>query len=192
MPRLSVHSRTCAHPSPLSSTLKDGERSGHRSARRGPNSVSASQTAAGSRSVSTEYETLATELLLRKLPVDCLVRKRVGAAVFFTFDMRHLHLGKLTNQIARLLMQRDELRSLDPVPAVHLLHDQLGVEIDLESVGLPRLRRLEALDERVVLGLVIGGHAEPAMKALHPHAVLILDHDPHSSRPGIAARRAVG
>src|SRR5438477_2708947 len=191
MPRLSVHSRTRAQPSPRSSTSKDGDRSGHSCARLGPNSVNPSQTIFGSSSVSTEWVTLATELLPRDIRVDRHVGECIGTAILLSVDARHVHVGKLPQQPNRFLVKRDELGRFDAISAVHLLDHELGIQVDLETVWLPILHRPQALDEGVVLSLVVGGHTQPAVQATEAHAVLVLDHNTNARRTRIAARRAI-
>src|SRR4051812_6717467 len=116
MPRLAVPSRTRAQPSPRSKTWnEDGDRSGHSSARRGPNSVTASQTILGSRSVVTVYVTLATELLLlRELLVDREVGQVVGAAIFLPRHVLDL-VGQALEEADRFRMQPLQLWLLDLV-----------------------------------------------------------------------------
>src|SRR6266702_938072 len=158
MPRLAVPSRTRAQPLPRSSTLNDdGERSGHSSARRDPNSVMASQTVLGSRSVLTVYVTLATELLLLlgQLLVDRQVGEVVRAAIFLTRHVLDL-VRQPVEETHRFRVELLKLGFLDPVPTHDLLDPELGIQVDLDPIRLPLLDRLEALDECVVLGLVVG------------------------------------
>src|SRR6266508_6634348 len=166
MPKLAVPSLTRAQPSPRSSTLKeDGDRSGQSSARRGPNSVRASQTTFGSRSVATVYVTLATEFLLRDLLVDRLVREIVGAAVLDAFHVGQGAFFELAQELHGALMEWNQLWRLDLVAAVHLLDDKLRVEVHLEPIGVPVLHGEQALKQCVVLGFVVRCPAEVAVKA---------------------------
>src|SRR5579872_4971330 len=107
MPRLAVPSRTRAQSTPLSRTRnEDGERSGQSRARRGPKSVSASQTTFGSRSVSTVYVTLATELGLRDMRVDRHVHELVRTAILLPPDVADRDLvAELMQELGRLSVQ---------------------------------------------------------------------------------------
>jgi len=57
--------------------------------------------------------------------------------------------------------------------------------------GTTAARVDQALDEGVVLSLVVGGHTQPAVQATEAHAVLVLDHNTNARRTRIAARRAI-
>src|SRR5947209_4645538 len=188
MPRRAVPSRPRAQPSPRSRTRNDAaERSGHSSARRRPNSVSASHTAFGSRSVSTAYATLATELLLlRHLLVDRHVREVVGAAVELSGHVLDF-VGHRRQQALHLGVELLQLRLLDLVVALDLLDDEVRVDEDLEPVWLPVPHGPEALDQRVVLGLVVRHVPEPLVPRLEPQPVLVLDEHARPSRTGVAA-----
>src|SRR5207247_4474034 len=124
--------------------------------------------------------------------VDRHVRERVGAAVLLPLDVRDRDVGNPAQELRGALVEGHELGRLDPVAAVHLLHDELGVEVDLQAVRLPVLYSLQTLDQRVVLGLVVGRDAKPPVEAAQAHSVLVLDHHADAGRAGIAARRAVG
>src|SRR5205814_10050472 len=140
MPRLAVPSLTRAQPSPRSRTWnEEGDRSGQSSARRGPNSVRASQTILGSRSVVTVYLTLATELLLPgQLLVDRQVGEIVRAAIFLTRHVFDL-VRQPIEETGRFRVQPLQLRLLDLVATHHLFDDELGIQVDLDTILLPFL-----------------------------------------------------
>src|SRR5947208_11598384 len=123
--------------------------------------------------------------------VQSLVGEVVGALVLIPLDVLDLDVWKRSQERLRSRVQLLQPRLPDPVASVHLLDDQLGIEADLELVGLPRLDRFEAVDQGVVLGFVVGHHPQPAVHRLQLHAVLVLDDDSRRGRSGIAARRAV-
>src|SRR2546423_301343 len=123
--------------------------------------------------------------------VEGLVGEVVGALVLIALDVLDLDVRKRGEQRLRARVQLFQPRLPHPVASVHLLDDQLGIETDLELVGLPRLDRFEAVDQGVVLGFVVGHHPQPAVHRLQLHAVLVLDDDSRRRGSGIAARRAV-
>jgi hypothetical protein len=94
-------------------------------------------------------------------------------------------------KLNRLAVKLLQLGLLDFPFAIHLFNDQLGVQVDLESVRLPLCNRLEPVDKSVIFGLVVRGNAEVAVESTQPSALVIFDHDPNRGRAGIAASASV-
>ena len=124
--------------------------------------------------------------------VDALVGERIGTLVLLAGNVGDDHVRKGGQQARGPGRQRLECGVLHLVVAVDLLHDQLRIEEDLELVGFPVGDGRQALDERQVLRDVVGGGADEAAEPSQAEAGLVLDDDSQPSRPGIAARCAVG
>ena len=82
---------------------------------------------------------------------------------------------------------------LDLPAPVHLLHHELGVHIELHLVCAQLHRGLEAAQQAVVFGHVIGGllphHVGDFLQQLR--AVLVVDRRARTGYPGVATGAAV-
>src|SRR5712691_3854800 len=99
--------------------------------------------------------------------------------------------AKLLQELGRLLVQLLQLGFFHPPFAVDLLHNELGVEVDLEPVRLPVSDRLQAFNQGLVFGLVVGRDAEKTVERAQPHAVVVLDDDSQRRRSRVAASTPV-
>src|SRR5438270_9118015 len=106
--------------------------------------------------------------------------------------MRQTDVRKLRQELLGGAHQWHQVLVLDPKASSHLLHHQLGVEEHLQAVRLPLLRRAQTLDQRQVLGPVVGGGADVAAEAAQAQALVVLDDHSQAGGARIAARGAVG
>jgi hypothetical protein len=130
---------------------------------------------------------------LLNLGVERHVGELVRALVVLALDVFDLRgVSKAAEKVLDLVVERLQLRFLDAVGPVDLLHDQLRVEVDLKPIWLPFRDRLEAVDQGLIFGFVVCPDADEAMKSAQPGPLIVLDDDPDGGGPWVAARRAIG
>jgi hypothetical protein len=92
-------------------------------------------------------------------PIECSVGEGVGYEILFSGNvletMRHLCQEALSFQVQRL--QRGVL---DPVPALQLADQKLAIGSHREPIRVVLLGKLQALDQSLVFGDVVGGVAD--------------------------------
>ncbi len=106
--------------------------------------------------------------------------------------MLHVDLVELAHEMCRLRVQRLERRVLDLVPAEELPHYELAVEEDVEALHLAVERQLEPRKKRLILGHVVGRHADEIGELVDDGSSRREQHRPDAGGAGVPARPAVG
>ena len=125
-------------------------------------------------------------------PVEGLVDERVGQLVVLAPDRRVGDAAQPACERGRLVEQPAQRLVLHAVLAAHLPDEQLRVGHDLDLPQAELEGPAQTLDERPVLGDVVRRHPDHLAARIEHGAVQGLQHVAERSRPGVAARAAVG
>ncbi len=92
-----------------------------------------------------------------------------------------------------LAVERHQTRRLHPVAAGELAYQELAIGANHEFVRIELACGLQPIDDRLVLGHVVGGDTEGAAHHRHrPFLSLLVEHSADRGRPGVAPGRTVG
>jgi len=119
------------------------------------------------------------------------VGELVGEGVFVAEVVLEFGFLELMEEVIGLFVERFELGVADAVLAEHLFDDQFAVASDEKFFGAHFLRFLQACDEGLVFGDVVGGAADEAAEGEDGGAVGGAEDDADAGGAGIAAAAAV-
>src|SRR5450759_1488986 len=128
---------------------------------------------------------------LLNLGVQCHVGELVGAAFALPLHVVDGNLSELLQELGRLPVKGFQMGFLDLVLSFDLLHDQFRVQVDLQAIRFPLRHRLEPVDQSVILGFVVGGLADEAMKCPQPDPLVVFDDHTDGGKARVASGRAV-
>ena len=124
-------------------------------------------------------------------PIHGLVGEAVGVLVFVAEGVGDLEGFESGDAVSGLLPEGAEVRGVDFVLALDLLHHEFGVGDDAEAGVVVVEGVLEAGEEAGVLGEVVGSYAEELAEFSQQIALVVLDDGSVAGRTGVAAGSAV-